>query len=120
LTLIEVLITIMILSGGAVLVIQALGRGAQALARAKTQMVVYQFARAKMADVELGLRQGEELAPRGRFQSNGEEYRWSVAAQPLEEPELERVTLTVDWSLGRYSYDAKFSTVRRLPIEEES
>lgn len=119
LTLIEILVTLVILSGGSVFVLQALGQGAQVLARAKTQLVVYQFARTKMADVEIGLRQGKELALRGRFQASGQEFRWRVHARPLEEPELELVTLTIDWNLGRYAYESNFSTVTRVPVEDE-
>ena len=114
LTLIEVLISLAILSIGQVIVMQGLARGAHALAAARYRSTAYTFASAKLADLELSQQQGAEARLSGRFGSGQETFNWRVDAVPQEDqPGLELVTLTVDWRQGQHAYAQRFSTMRR-------
>ena len=117
-TLVEVLISIAILAVGAVLIMQALVRGAYALTVASNRSTVYSFAAAKLTDLELSTRQGVAQKSSGRFGSGAGQFEWQVDASPLDdEPQLSLVTLTVAWRQGRHRYESHFSTVQRLPPE---
>lgn len=119
-TLIEVLLSIAILSVGTVFVMQALLRGAYALAVADARTTVYAFASAKLSDLETGSAQG--LAPKtsGKFTADGYPISWRLETSPLaDEPELELATLTVSWMQGGQWHDTHFNTVRRLNPGEQ-
>ena len=95
---------------------QALARGAAALASAKQRSTAYTFAAAKLADLDLSQQQRIEPRLSGHFGSGRELFGWRVDAVPEpERPELELVTLTVDWQHGRHDYASRFSTVRPAP-----
>ena len=96
---------------------QALARGAHALAAAQYRSTAYAFAAAKLADLEIGLQQRQEMKTSGRFGSGQEAFEWEVATAPQDHPKLELVTLTVDWRQGQHRYASNFSTVRRVPEE---
>ena len=97
---------------------QALARGAAALASAKQRSTAYAFAAAKLADLELSQQQRVEPRLSGHFGSGRELLGWRVDAAPeLERPELELVTLTVDWHQGHHDYASRFSAVRLAPAE---
>ena len=117
-TLVEVLISVAILAVGSVLIMQALARGAYALAVAAQRSTAYSFAAAKLADLELSARQGIVPNSAGRFGTGARQCEWRVDASPLDdEPQLALLTLTVGWRQGRYQYESRFSTVQRLPPE---
>ena len=118
LTLIEVLVSVAILAAGAVLILQALATGAYTLNVARNRTQAYTFARSKMADLEMALRQGEELKTRGRFRMGREQYRWTLHSSATEDPEFELITLTVAWRQGQHDHESQFSTVRRIEPEE--
>ena len=119
-TLVEILISVAILATGAVLILQALARGAQALSLARSRAVAYAFASAKMADVELATAQGKDVTPEGQFRAGHESFHWHLEAVPTaDEPELQLVTLTVGWRQGRDAYTTNVSTMTPLPKKEE-
>ena len=98
---------------------QALARGAHALAAAQYRSTAYAFAAAKLADLEMSLQQQQELRTSGRFGSGPNAFDWQVTTAPQDDqPQLEQVTLTVDWRQGPHRYASSFSTVRRAPAEE--
>ncbi|MBI4342931.1 MAG: prepilin-type N-terminal cleavage/methylation domain-containing protein [Candidatus Omnitrophica bacterium] len=119
-TLVEVLLSIAILSAGAVLVMQALARGAFALNAAEARTTVYTFAAAKLADLEIGFGQGLIPKTSGEFKADGQPIRWRLETSPVaEEPELELVTLAVSWPQGRQRQEERFTMVRRINPEEQ-
>jgi type II secretion system protein I len=116
LTLVEILVSIAILAGATVFVLQALVRGAHALSLARNRMRAYTFASAKMADLELQFRQGLSPDPAGRFRVGRDQFLWRVSAEPsASDPRLERVTLTVSWQQGAHAYATHLGTLRRIP-----
>ena len=119
LTLIEVLFSLAILAVGEVLIMQALARGAHALAIAERRSTAYAFAAAKLADLEMSFQQRAEPNMSGRFGAGQGAFEWRVDSVPQDDqPKLALVTLTVDWRQGKHEYASRFSTVRRLSDEE--
>ena len=109
-TLVEVLLSVVILASATVLILQALARGAVGLAIAANRSRAYAFASTKLADVELSFAQGLNPAPKGNFRMGDTPFHWELAmSQAIEDPELQVVTLTVDWNQGRGEYASQFS-----------
>ena len=116
LTLIEILISVAILASAVVFIMQALARGAYALSLGSNQMRAYTFASAKMADLEVAFSQGAAIDEEGSARSSRDQFRWWVAMSPVEdEPQLQLVTLTVEWNQGPRVYESSYSLMRRLP-----
>ena len=110
------LISLAILSVGQVIIMQALARGAAALATAKQRSTAYAFAASKLADLELSERQHAEPRLSGRFGSGRDTFGWRIDAAPeAGQPRVELLTLTVDWQHGQHDYASQFSTLRRAP-----
>ena len=115
LTLIEVLISVILLAGGAVLVMQSFATGWEAIVRADERASAYLFALSKLADLELAQGQGRNLAERtdGSFRVGAKPYTWHLNLQADEEkaraPQL--VTLSIYWPRGRDKDEAQFSMV---------
>ena len=116
LTLIELLVTVVLLSTSVVLIMQGLARGAHSVRLAQHRLAAYTFLVAKMADVELNLNAGSELRPHGEFRMGGTPFAWRLDTLPVaDEPQLEQVTLAVEWRQGPHSYESHVSTFRRAP-----
>ena len=120
LTLIEVLVSIVILSTGVALVLPAFARivHAQELAARSTQ--AYLFAVSKIAEVELSALQG--IVPteveEGSFRVGQQPYVWELSAVPVaEDPQVHLVTLDVAWRFGQDHSTRNFSTLVRVPTE---
>jgi prepilin-type N-terminal cleavage/methylation domain-containing protein len=119
LTLIEILVSVAILAAGAVLIMQALLRGAYALTFAEQRFHAYTFSVGKLADVETALHTGQSLTPHGRFRMGKDQFTWQLDASPLpEDPQLELVTLTVGWGAGRQERSTRIGLLRRVPEED--
>ena len=117
-TLIEILVSVAILASAIVLIMQAFARGAYALSLSRNRLRAYTFAAAKMADLELGVRQGIPPKPDGQFRIGQDRFHWQVSAAPIpDEPALALVTLTVGWTQGRREYTSQTSLVTRIPEE---
>lgn len=105
LTLVEILISVALLSSGAVLVMHAYAKIWQTTRIAEHRAAAHMFALSKMADLELANHQGLELTrrPSGTFRADGHPYTWYVSAA-LSDPEHPEgpalVTLTVTWPRG--------------------
>jgi len=116
---VEVLVSLAILGAGTVLIMQAFVRGAYALSSAQKRLQAYTFSAAKMADLEMARRHGEEPKPSGRFRTGQERFTWSVErALAFGDPELEFMTLTVAWKQGRHGYSTVLGSIARVPGEE--
>ena len=122
-TLTEVLVSVVILSIGAVYVMQALGRSAAAIEVAEARAQAHQFAVTKMAELELAFRLGQKLEESngGSFRQGTRQFRWGLSAPiPKEEPRMRPVSLTVEWDLGGETYAYALQTTFLFPAEEGS
>lgn len=116
-TLIEILVSVAILATALVFILQACARGAYVLTQSKYRLRAYAFASAKMADVELAFRQGVVPKTAGEFRVGPDQFHWRVETAPsTDDPQLEQVTLTVDWRQGRNAYESRVVTMRRIPL----
>ena len=116
LTLVEILISVAILASASVFVLQALMRGAYAVALAGNKLRAYEFISAKMADLEISVAQGVRPRKDGEFAFGRDRFHWHVdtAVDPAAPP-AEMVTLTIGWSQGRHPYESRITTLLRLP-----
>ena len=116
LTLVEILVSVAILAAGTVLVLQALGRGAYLLTVARQRSTAYALSAAKMADLELSLRQGGEPQTKGRFGQGRDQFVWQADVSPAREsPNLALVMLTVSWRQGGRDDALQTSTLVAIP-----
>ncbi len=120
LTLIEVLISVALLSVGIVIILQTFVRSAQTLAYVRDDATAYAFAVVKLADLEIAWQRGETFKTRGEFTADGQRYRWFLTSAPLDVPELEHVTLNVTWRHGPQQHVSQMDLVRRLPPQEDA
>ena len=115
LTLVEILISVALLASAAVLVMQALAKGAYVSALAHDRLDAYTFASAKLADLDVAMAQGLVPDPAGQFRVGRQLYRWHLDTAPVaEHPWLEQMTLTVDWQQGRHARESHVTAIRRL------
>ena len=113
-TLIEILISVVILASAAVLVMQALARGAYALAAAKNRLTAYLVATTTMAELELHARSAQAMRPEGRFRVGRDQFQWRVETSPTsDDPPLTLVQLTVEWQQGLHTYASTITTIRQ-------
>ena len=116
LTLVEVLISIAILASASVLVLQALMRGAYAVALAQNKLRAYAFASAKMADLEISVTRGVVPKTDGTFGFGHDRFSWHVdTAIDPGAPQLELVTLTVEFFQGLHPYESQIGGLMRRP-----
>lgn len=113
LTLIEVLISVILLAGGAVLVMQSFATGWEAIVRADERANAYLFALSKLADLELANQQGRDLAERteGSFRAGAKPFSWHLDVRAGEKSanSAQLVTLSVSWPRGKTQDGAEFS-----------
>ena len=122
LTLIEVLISVVILSMGSVVIMEAFGRMAQAMAIADDETGAYLFAMSKMSEVEVEFREGrapEEDEESGSFRLGERGYEWALRSSTLsEEPPVKSIALDVEWQRGSEMYTRRFETMLRVAVPE--
>ena len=133
LTLVEVMVSVAILSVAAVLLMGAMGRAYSATAQIEARQEAYSFALSKMGEVELALRAGQGGAEHsgGSFQIEKRLFRWDLELLPVEEEPLEaemekkkrlprkQASLTVQWEDGSYTQRHRVETLVILPKEDE-
>ena len=118
LTLVEVLVSLVILSVGAVTILQAMVRISHAQALATYQSKAYLFALSKLGDVEVAFREGKdvEASDTGTVRMGEHAFQWELVATPLVKESLVRVvSLAVRWRAGTRAFQRRFETQLRLP-----
>lgn len=134
LTLVEILVSVAVLSVAAVFLLGALGRAYSATAQTQARQEAYRFALSKMGEVERALRSAEELEEEseGSFREGIRLFRWvlSVVHEPAPDSGEDgqpkpgpgpnrlprrRVLLTVRWEEGRHVQEQRVETVLLLP-----
>ena len=120
LTLIEVLVSLVILSVGAVTILQAMMRISHAQILTTYQSKASLFALSKLGDVEMAFRQGSDVKEHdgGTVRVGECAFQWELAATPLvEEPLVRVVSLAVRWRAGAQNFQRRFETqLRQTPL----
>ena len=122
LTLVEVLVSVVIIAIGTVVVMQALARVAQAQVVADDRVQASLVASAKMVEAELATVDGTPLSEHdgGHLRVNEQPFDWTLsAAASAEDPQVQAITLAVSWSRGQKTYRQEVSTLVRLPKESQ-
>ncbi len=114
-TLIEIMISIAILSLGLILVLQGLAKCVNILRISQSNLAATLLAEDKMAEVEIAVKQNGLKAflndTSGVEQAGNIELDWQVRLSQDEEYEdLNKVTATVNWRDGRNRGSSIFST----------
>ena len=117
LTLIEVLVSVVILSAGAVVLTQSLANAAHAQAVTESRMQAYLLAASKMGDLELIAARGEVVPAQteGTIRVGGDAFRWSTIASAPNDDFVQTVRLQIAWQQGAHAYAQRFETAVRLP-----
>lgn len=119
LTLVEILVSVAILAGAIVLIMQALLRGSHALAVADRRFTAYAFCASRLADLEFTAKDGVPVNARGRFRMGREPFEWQAESTPVpDDPALDVVTLRVAWRDGRHDSMEQVSLLRRIAGQE--
>lgn len=119
-TLIEVLLSTVILAVGAVFVMQALANISYAHLVAEDQRSASLLAMSKMAEVELAVREGSlsEKGERGHVRIGLQAFTWEATRAALvDDPTRVAVHLTVSWRRGDASFERQLDTILGLPLE---
>lgn len=132
LTLVEILVSLIILSGGAVYVVLALARSAEVEKRLEDRYPVYPLIAAQIAESEMRVSpQKDPLKERkGSFKTNNREYDWSVETR-FQNPDDEKAikeqtissallnrTLQAGWNNGAVREGMTVETYSRVIISE--
>lgn len=118
LSLIEVLVSIVVLSSGAVVVSDALARVAYATTVADQQALGHLIALTKMAEIEQAARVAEApLEPQhGQVIAGRDRFTWTVSPTPVaDDPRLQSVELSVQWRHGEVVHEQKLTTLVTIP-----
>ena len=120
LTLIEVLLSTVILAVGAVFVMQALARISYAHLVAEDQRSASLLAMSKMAEIELAVRAGalSEKGEQGHVRIGLQTFTWDATSAALaDDPTRALVHLTISWRRGDAGFERRLDTILRLPLE---
>lgn len=123
LSLIEVLVSVALLCAGAVFLSQSLANIAHANAVAEHQANAYAVAVSKMAELELAVREGQDLedARHGTVVQGLQQIAWHISVEPLpDDPTRRNVALTVSWRDGGRAYERRVDTVMKVAAPQES
>ena len=110
--------SVVLLSMGAVFIMQALARISYAQAVAEDRRAVYLFSISKMAEVALAVEQGtlSEHGERGSFRVGPRAFSWEATAEPLaDDPQGASVLLTTSWHRGSVDFSQHVTTIVRTP-----
>lgn len=108
LTLIEVLVSILILAGGSIYVLQALSRSAEVQRRMEDQNSLFPMVASKLAELEMRvpLKKNPFKESKGTFMDGASRYEWTVSSSfrnPLEKdaaPEALGTSILLDRSVS--------------------
>lgn len=125
LTIIELLLSVVLFAGVAVVVLPALGNASQMTQLAIRRGEAYVYGMNKMSELELAYSESVDLpsSDSGRFRTRGNKitpYQWQLTTTTYrEDPPLQKVELTVLWPRGREMDSIAFQTILRLRETEE-
>jgi len=121
-TLIEIMISIAILSVGLILILQGFTRCLNILRISQNNLETSLLAEEKMAEFEIAAKQDKGAFFKdtsGESQSGNIEFKWQIRLSPDNEYEdLNEVLTTVYWKEGRRSGASVFSTYLIIPHDK--
>ena len=123
LTLVEVLVSIVIIGIGSAFILQALARAAEVFTIVENRFSAYTFSASQLAEMEVAALKRETFpsSQEGSFEAEETRFDWSWESQPFSEdaPLLAQATLKVVWEKGGRSDEYHIESLWRLPKEED-
>ena len=121
-TLIEIMISIAILSVGLILVLQGFSYALNILRISQDNLETSLLAEEKMAELEINTKQKNDAFLKdasGDLQSNNMEFKWQIRLIPdTEYEDLYKAMATVSWKEGRRNGASIFSTYLTIPHDK--
>jgi len=120
-TLVEVLLSVVILSTSSMFVLEALAKVAQVQAAIESRMTAYSIASSRMADIEIARVNPEmlEVDVRGVKRVGQNTFRWNTTVATYDEEfSIQSVSLGVQWQQGEDLYTMNFDTLSRMETVE--
>ncbi|MFA6129363.1 MAG: prepilin-type N-terminal cleavage/methylation domain-containing protein [Candidatus Omnitrophota bacterium] len=118
-TLIEIMISIAILSLGLILILQGLTQCLNILRISQNNLETSLLAEEKMAEMEIAVKQDKEMFSKdtsGESQSGNIEFNWHVRLNPdMQYEDLYEVLTTVNWTEGRRKGSSIFNSYLMIP-----
>lgn len=116
-TLVEVLTSVLILSFGSVMILQAMAQTSSAITLSECRRGAVLFSAGKMAETELVLRRALDLEETdgGNFRIGDQPFAWTLTCGKAKGPGPRELSLTVAWERGRNSYSQQVQTVLMRP-----
>ena len=117
-TLVEVLISVALLAGGAVLIIQAFAHAWEAAGVEDDRLKAYLFAVSKLSDLELAHHENHDLRDKisGSFRSGKDTFKWETHIEPAFEPPADskeippdRLSFSVQWPRDEWRFETLLS-----------
>jgi len=104
-TLIEIMVSIAILSIGLIVILQGFTSSLNTLGVCRNNLEASLFAEERMADLEIDIKQNKYVFTRelsGSEQKGNLGFQWRIAMTPeIQQEELNRVLTTVSWQEGK-------------------
>ena len=113
LTLVEVLVSVAILSTGAVLLMEALARISHTQMVAEDRATATLFAASKLAEVELAFQEHRDAEEpmRGSLRIGDQAFEWHVSRSPPSDGStVQPVVLAVAWRRGLHTFEQQWMT----------
>ena len=118
-TLVEIMISIAILSMGLILILQGFTNSLNILRIAEHNLETSLLAEEKMVEMEINVKQDKPIPDKylsGESQSDNIGFQWQIAiAADKEYEDLNKVLTTVSWQEGRRKGGSVFSTYLIIP-----
>jgi prepilin-type N-terminal cleavage/methylation domain-containing protein len=121
-TLIEIMMSVAILSVGLIMVLQGFSYAFNILRISRDNLETSLLAQEKMAEMEIKVKQKKDeffKDANGELQSNNIEFKWQIRLTPDREYEdLYEAITTVSWKEGRRDGASIFSTYLTIPHDK--
>ena len=118
-TLIEIMVSVSILSIGLIVILQGFTSSLNVLRVCQNNLEASLFAEEKMAELEINIKQDKEVFLKGLtgiIQENNLEFQWSISLTPETEYEdLNKVLTTISWKEGKRKGINSLSTFFIIP-----
>ena len=114
--LVEVLMSVAILSVGAVFILQALANVSYAVTVAERQAQCHLFILSKAAELELAFREGRSLEERtqGTFRIQNQRFDWELHISPVDGPlQVQSMLFSIRWSDAGHTFERELQTLLR-------
>lgn len=110
-TLIEVLVSLVVVTASLTIIAQGFLTGGRASVVSQNETIATMLAESKMAELEAGIL-STQMSDQGTFEPERPDFSWSLEPESTETTGLSKMTLTVTWK--ERNEDRTFTLVRLM------